>query len=441
MGCAARAPLRRDAMPLPSQTARPIARHQNMYRRSHRKRRRRAWGAAVLTVVFLAVIIVVVRLWPEMGEGALPSADGAPDVLARHGEAQGPLGTDQPRLLSSALEEPGRASEREDPSPPARPSKAEEGDDPAAPGIEMGGNAPYDASGAARQPGPAQATPPPVEIIPPPDDPHDGGPPSPATDATRRALARAQTGLDLVARNEPVQARLLLTQALESGALDWANAQMVRRALTDLNDRLVFSPEIVDGDPFAVAYTIQSGDALSMIPQKMGVHTDWRFIARINRIPDPRRIRAGQRIKLITGPFHAVIDKSDFRLDLYLGDGAERVYVRSFPVGLGEYNSTPEGRFRIRPKSRLKDPEWVNPRTGQRYRPSDPDNPIGEHWIGLVGDEERLAGIVGYGIHGTIEPDSIGRQSSMGCVRLLPEDVEIVWEVLLAPVSTVTIRP
>jgi hypothetical protein len=238
-----------------------------------------------------------------------------------------------------------------------------------------------------------------------------------------------------------VLARALLSQALDSGALAPADAETVRRALTELSDRLVFSPEIVEGDPFVVAYTIQPNDVLSTIPRKMGVQTDWRFVKRINRIPDEHRIRAGQRIKLITGPFHAVIHKRDFRLDLYLGEGADRVYVRSFPVGLGEYNSTPEGRFRIRPNSRLKNPEWVNPRTGQRYRPGDPDNPIGEHWIGLVGDEERLAGVVGYGIHGTIEPESIGRQSSMGCVRLLPEDVEIVWEVLLDPVSTVTIRP
>jgi lipoprotein-anchoring transpeptidase ErfK/SrfK len=361
-------------------------------------------------------------------------------VLARHGETQGPLGIDRPRLAPSepAAAAPNEGDDEPDAfSTPSQPPAESAGSD--APGIEMGGEVPDDAPAAA---GPAPTESPSADSVgPPTDDPPAGDRGAPPTDAARRALARAQAGLDLVARNEPVQARRLLTQALDSGALGPVDARTVRRALTELNDRLVFSPEIVSDDPFALAYTIQSGDALSTIPRKMGVQTDWRFIARINRIPDPRRIRAGQRIKLITGPFHAVIDKSDFRLDLYLGEGSDRVYVRSFPVGLGEYNSTPEGRFRVRPHSRLKDPQWVNPRTGRRYRSGDPDNPIGEHWIGLAGDEPRLADVVGYGIHGTIEPDSIGRQSSMGCVRLLPEDIEIIWEVLLDPVSTVIIRP
>ncbi|MEE8046600.1 MAG: L,D-transpeptidase, partial [Dehalococcoidia bacterium] len=47
----------------------------------------------------------------------------------------------------------------------------------------------------------------------------------------------------------------------------------------------------------------------------------------------------------------------------------------------------------------------------------------------------------GYGIHGTIDPDSIGRQSSMGCIRMRPEHVEIVYEVLVEEASTIEIRP
>ncbi|MDY7109034.1 MAG: L,D-transpeptidase family protein [Planctomycetota bacterium] len=429
-------------MPLPSQSARPIARHQNMYRRSRKKRRRRSWAVGVLVVVFVVVIVAVIRLWPETGEAGSGSAAGEPDLLARRGETQGPLGTDRRQLSPTEPEQAGRVGDTDEAGAAPPPSPPREERASRDPGIEMGGDVPGEAFDVDREAGQAGPSPSPGEIVPtPPDIPEAKQRSAPPTDAGRRALARAQAGLDLVARNEPVQARRLLTRALETGALGSADATTVRRALTELNERLVFSPEIVKDDPFALAYTIQSGDALSMVPRKMGVQTDWRFIARVNRIPDPRRIRPGQRIKLITGPFHAVIDKSDYRLDLYLGEGSDRVYVRSFPVGLGEYNSTPEGRFRVRPDSRLKDPEWVNPRTGRRYRSGDPDNPIGEHWIGLVGDEPRLADVVGYGIHGTIEPDSIGRQSSMGCVRLLPEDIEIIWEVLLDPVSTVTIRP
>ena len=71
---------------------------------------------------------------------------------------------------------------------------------------------------------------------------------------------------------------------------------------------------------------------------------------------------------------------------------------------------------------------------------NDPANPIGEHWIGLAPDEERIRGLDGYGIHGTIDLDSIGRQASMGCVRMRPDDVELIYGVLMEDISTVVIR-
>jgi lipoprotein-anchoring transpeptidase ErfK/SrfK len=141
----------------------------------------------------------------------------------------------------------------------------------------------------------------------------------------------------------------------------------------------------------------------------------------------------------VTGPFHAVIHKPVYRLDLYLGEGPDQVFVRSFPVGLGQYNTTPTGRFRVKADSKLLNPEWVNPRTRQRYAADDPENPIGERWIGLEGIDESNALLSGYGIHGTIEPDTIGTQASMGCVRMHHEDVELIYEVLVEKVSTVTI--
>ncbi|NBQ16677.1 MAG: L,D-transpeptidase, partial [Proteobacteria bacterium] len=45
----------------------------------------------------------------------------------------------------------------------------------------------------------------------------------------------------------------------------------------------------------------------------------------------------------------------------------------------------------------------------------------------------------GYGIHGTTEPQSIGKQMSMGCVRLGDADVEAVYE-LIGEQSTIVIR-
>jgi LysM repeat protein len=262
---------------------------------------------------------------------------------------------------------------------------------------------------------------------------------SPAAPSDRRTLQRVEAGFDLLDRNQPVEGRLVLSQALLSGRLGSSDAAKVRDRLTALNDEMIFGPVVAPDDPFALTYTVQKNDVLSAIPRAMGVQTDWRFIQRINGIASPRSIRVGQRLKLITGPFHAVVHKDEFRMDVFLGDGSERVYVRSFPVGLGKLDGTPEGRFIVRPQSKLINPEWRNPRTRELFLPDDPNNPIGEHWLGLMPDEDRIANAEGYGIHGTIDLPSVGTQSSLGCIRMYPDDVALVWEMLMEGVSVVEI--
>ncbi len=186
---------------------------------------------------------------------------------------------------------------------------------------------------------------------------------------------------------------------------------------------------------------VQPDEVLSKIVQDQALAVDWRFILRINGIRKARNVRAGQRLKLIRGPFHVVVDKSEFRMDLYMGRAPDLVYVSSYPVGLGEYNSTPTGVFQVRKDSKLINPQWRNPYTRELFTSDDPQNPIGERWIGLQGVEAHNRDFSGYGIHGTIDPDSIGRQSSMGCIRMRPEHVEIVYEVLVEEASTIEIRP
>ena len=70
----------------------------------------------------------------------------------------------------------------------------------------------------------------------------------------------------------------------------------------------------------------------------------------------------------------------------------------------------------------------------------DPKNPLGERWIGLTGIDGHAVGKQSYGIHGTIRPESIGKQESMGCIRLTNDDVAKVFELLVGGKSTVTVR-
>ena len=117
-------------------------------------------------------------------------------------------------------------------------------------------------------------------------------------------------------------------------------------------------------------------------------------------------------------------------------------YIRSFPVGLGnaeQQSATPVGEFVVS-QAKVTNPSWANPNTGEQFEADDPNNPIGEFWIGLMGLGNSAAHKA-YGIHGTIDPDSIGNSRSMGCVRLHDADIAFVYELLIPEKSRVRILP
>jgi LysM repeat protein len=174
--------------------------------------------------------------------------------------------------------------------------------------------------------------------------------------------------------------------------------------------------------PKALTYTVKSGDTLTRIGGKYKVPAN--FIQKINGI-DGDRIFVGQNLKVVQGPFWVLVVKGEYRLTAFLGDEA----FREFQIGLGKNDSTPVGEFKVLGK--LDKPTyWVE---GAHYDFGDPSNPLGTRWITFRDG--------GYGIHGTWEPNSIGKQMSHGCVRMLNEDVEALYDLLVKYDSKVIIRP
>ncbi|MEI6474842.1 MAG: L,D-transpeptidase family protein, partial [Planctomycetota bacterium] len=186
-------------------------------------------------------------------------------------------------------------------------------------------------------------------------------------------------------------------------------------------------------------YVVKKGDSLARIASREKLGVDWRFIQRINGMASEKALRSDMHLKLAHGPFDGEVVKADYRFNVYTGTGSERVMVASFPCGVGTNDSTPVGTFKVRAGSKLIDPEWCNPRTGEKFKSNDPKNPIGERWIGLQGTTPDTAKFTGYGIHGTVDPQSIGKQMSMGCVRLGDAEVQVVYE-LIGESSTIVIR-
>lgn len=243
----------------------------------------------------------------------------------------------------------------------------------------------------------------------------------------------------LVEGGQLIEARALLTQAIDSGAMYDTQIMSARAMLGQINDELVFGPHVYPGDPWASDYTVKPGDNLSTIVSRENLKVDWRLLQWVNGM-ETDQIQAGQNIKILHGPFHAEIDKSTHRLDLYMGEGPERAFVRSYDVGLGALDSTPLGRFQVRKGHKIVNPTWINPRTGEFYPADDPENPIGEFWMGLQGIDATNSGERGFGIHGTIDPGSIGTDSSLGCVRLQDGEIDMIYAVMAEGVSTIDVR-
>lgn len=269
---------------------------------------------------------------------------------------------------------------------------------------------------------------------------------------TRELLGAAkeqyETGMQRLESGDIPVGRALLSELLfRDGALPRHEAQAVRERLAFINEETVFSrkrnAEQIAKDPILSLHTVQSGEYLSTIGNTYRI--PYQLIERINGI-DARRLQAGQGVQVIRGPVHAQIDKSDYRMDLFVEDpDGLRIYLKSYTVGLGEFDSTPIGKWLVKPGSKVGPanggPSWVNPRTGERYDRNDPNIPIGEYWMALEGMDDNTRDKKGYGIHATNDQESIGRQESMGCIRMRDEDVDQVFYTLFEGASIVEIVP
>ncbi|MEK3834892.1 MULTISPECIES: L,D-transpeptidase family protein [unclassified Paenibacillus] len=106
-------------------------------------------------------------------------------------------------------------------------------------------------------------------------------------------------------------------------------------------------------------------------------------------------------------PLAIIVDKQNHRLAVTSGN----VILRNYAVGLGG-DKTPEGEFFIKDKV-------VNP-NGR-------DN-------GEFGSRGMQLSDSNYAIHGTNEPDSIGKDESLGCIRMSRKDVEELFA--MVPMGT-----
>jgi len=171
---------------------------------------------------------------------------------------------------------------------------------------------------------------------------------------------------------------------------------------------------------FGPPHFVEYGETLEGIAKQYDV--PWEYLAMLNRVT-AEKLQAGQELKVVRGPFGAVVDLADFTLTVH----AHGWYINHYRIGTGADQKTPLGEFVVQDK--LENPTWYNP-DGGIVDPDDPENPLGEYWLGLGNH---------IGIHGTNEPATIGKAASRGCIHLGDDDIAEVYS-LLSTGSKVLIR-
>lgn len=260
---------------------------------------------------------------------------------------------------------------------------------------------------------------------------------APAAPAAKNLLVDAKAKLD---SSDLLGARKMLNDALNANTLSLADTDAAKKMISEINQVVLFSPKRFADDEYGGTYSVQPGDLLQKIAVKYEV--PWEALMRLNGMTDPKKLRAGQTIKVAHGPFNAVVSKSRYTLDIYLGPPGEKgaMYITTYPVGLGKDDSTPTGVWLVEAGRKLKNPTYYSPRGEGIIEADDPKNPLGERWIGLAGIDGHAVGKASYGIHGTIDESSIGKMDSMGCIRLRNADVEWVFDLLVEGKSQVVVK-
>ena len=265
-----------------------------------------------------------------------------------------------------------------------------------------------------------------------------------------KAQAILREALQSAAAGHLLQARTGLADALNSRSLTAAEARAARQTLLEVSQKTLFTRQVVDGDPCTLSYVVKPGDTLVGIERANKLRVPAQLIMKINGIAEARQIAAGQRLKLIRGPFHAVVAKGRHTMDVYLEEpGTGRlILAREFAVGIGKEGSTPVGQWRLALGGKMQHAPWTPPSSSDLARRrilwGERDYPLGAkgYWISLQGvGENALSAEDGYGIHGTNDPSSIGQDISMGCIRLADEDIETVFALLYEHWSRVTVLP
>lgn len=242
------------------------------------------------------------------------------------------------------------------------------------------------------------------------DEPADQPPES--TAQPRVSLTGHELRRDLVIAEELVAAEkfrsalTLLSPYAAASDLDPAARGQVLAWLDALAAKVIYSHDHL----LEVPYTVQGEETLFTIGKRLNVSAE--LLQNINGVADPRVVLPGTRLKVVPGPFRAVVNLSTSEVTMYLGE----LYAGRFPFTLGNEPPQP-GLYEV--QDRQPDKTYYGP-DGQTIAANDPTNPYGQCWIDLGTSAS---------IHGSPLSAAPG-SPTLGCVSLSPQDARDVFALL-----------
>jgi L,D-transpeptidase ErfK/SrfK len=246
---------------------------------------------------------------------------------------------------------------------------------------------------------------------------------------------------------------ILLTVSLMSGCAAFEDFYNSRMAETDpplppLEERPRLDPisrnyfvlespdQTVVGEPQIVFTT--ADNTFSSLAREYGLGYDELVAANPGIDPwlpgDNTPILLPTQYVLPDAPYRGVVLNVAAKRLFYFPEVAEGepIQVITYPVGIGRVGwETPLGQAKVVAKA--TDPTWYVPRSVREEHaargdplpsivPPGPENPLGRHVLQL--------NMPGYLIHGTNKPYGVGMRVSHGCVRLYPENIELLYSMV-----------
>ena len=179
----------------------------------------------------------------------------------------------------------------------------------------------------------------------------------------------------------------------------------------------------------SVAYTVRDKETLIDIARKFDI--SFADIMSANGRIDPWLPKINRKILIPNRHIMPsvkrdgiIINLGDLRIYFY----KNHLLIGTYPIGIGRSGwETPLGLAEVIEKK--TDPFWIPPDSVREEDPSLPkivapgeDNPLGTRAIYLS--------MPSYLIHGTNKPYGVGMKVSHGCIRMYPEDVESLFDLV-----------